>query len=163
LTRLIISWNWQTSKRKVVDQNSWILVLRLAQQAVGTDDCTHTSQYHFQNPYKNKLTQTAYPLKKSLGSNTLSGSPKKQSNRKEHHTLPQSPERMSRETEKAPVKRVTIWIRNQRKETRVLIELRGNSLLFIWEYTIYIISFNIFFIICCYLSPSFILSKFQFA
>jgi hypothetical protein len=47
--------------------------------------------------------------------------------------LPYSPEyqplRRSRDREKAPVKSVSTWIRNQRREPRTLIELRVNPFL----------------------------------
>jgi hypothetical protein len=82
------------------------------------------------------LHQTAHPTKENLSSNALSLSPPKLSDKEGQHPLPPIPayQRSGRDTEKALVKSVSTWIRNQRKKNRTIIELRSNPFLSIMIY-----------------------------
>jgi hypothetical protein len=81
---------------------------------------------------RTSLYQMDHPIKKSLISNILSQSPQSCPIRRDNlhcHKASIPTIRRGRDIEKAPVKSVSTWIRNQRKEHRSPIEQRRNSFL----------------------------------
>jgi hypothetical protein len=73
-----------------------------------------------------------HSLKKSVTSNTLSRSPQSCPIDRDSFIATQpsiSTLRRGRDTEKVPVRRVSTWIRNQKKEARTFIDLRENPLI----------------------------------
>jgi hypothetical protein len=98
---------------------SSILASRPAVQEVGASDCSHTRslQDHFRGTCQH---QTTHPTKESLSLNTLSDPLlKKLSNKEGQHPLSHSPAYQPYEGTEAlrkPIKSVSAWIGNQKKE-----------------------------------------------